>query len=161
MPSQPNQTERCEHSSISTLISNRIRLVLCPGIGDISTTYGFSALSLDDPLWPLLHHLCLGSLHAFRTGKCMFSHDSYSWLLTGSFEETYGFSSHFHPWLNPISWLIFLIAFWMGCISRLVAKHQRTHCIRITRWIWDYYCWNLMDFTYVSFIYFYMYMYIV
>lgn len=79
MPSQPTQTKPCEHSSISTLISIRICLVLCPGIGDISTTYGFSALSLDDPLWSLLHHLCLGSLHAFRTGKCIFSHDSYSW----------------------------------------------------------------------------------
>lgn len=79
MPSQPNQTKPCEHSSISTPISIRICLVLCPGIGDISTTYGFSALSLDDPLWPLLHYLCLGSLHAFRTGKCIFSHDSYSW----------------------------------------------------------------------------------
>lgn len=81
-------------------------------------------------------------------------------LLTGSFNETIGFSSHFHPWLNPISWLIFLIAFWIGCMSRLVAKHQRTHRIRITRWIWDDYCWNLMDFTYVSFIYFYMCIYI-
>ena len=47
----------------------RIYSFLCFGIGDFPTANDCRAVSADDPVWSLLHHLRLGALHALRQGQ--------------------------------------------------------------------------------------------